>query len=109
MLNMVENLPSVSSPLKSVRWLQYFVHLFVHEHSFFIAPHFPSSFPTYRTHAILLLQFFFVCASMDSYMSFVLSLYDYVFLVSPSFGASEGLCRVSVVFSGYLHLFYCKQ
>ena len=40
-----------------------------------------------------LLQFFFVCASVVSYVAFV---FLCLFLMSPSFGASGRLCFVNV-------------
>ena len=42
-----------------------------------------------------------LCASVVSYVAFVLSL---LFLISPFFGASGGLCMI-VAFPGYLHIF----
>ena len=50
-----------------------------------------SSFPTDRFKAVLLLQFFFVCASVVLYVRLCR---PYLFLISPSFGVSGGLCFV---------------
>ena len=33
---------------------------------------------------------------------------SYLLHISPSFGASGGLCFVTVAFSGYLHLYLCS-
>ena len=32
----------------------------------------------------------------------------YLFLTSPSFGASGGLCFIIVAFPGYLYLYFCN-
>ena len=63
-----------------------------------------SSFPTDRFKAVLLLQFFFcVCASVASYVEFVLPLFVPHLTF---FGALGRLCFVSVAFPGFLHLFF---
>ena len=59
----------------------------------------PRSSPTYRSKAFLL-RLFFVRASV----AFVLS--SYLFLISPSFGASGGLCFVIVTIRVSLHLYF---
>ena len=55
-------------------------------------------FPCGHFKVVLLLQFFFVSASVVSHLVFV---FPYLFLTSPSFGASGGLGFVTVSFSGY--------
>ena len=52
---------------------------------------------------VSLLQFFYVSAFVLSYVEFVLY---YLFLISPSFGASGGLCFLIVTFPGYLHIYF---
>ena len=54
-----------------------------------------------RYKAVTLLQFFFVCTSVLSYVVFVMSLFV---ITCPSFGASEGLWNVIVAFPWYLYL-----
>ena len=66
-----------------------------------------SSFPTDHFKAVLLLQSFIVCASVVSYLAFVLSL----FIPHLSFfWCFEGLCILIVAFPGYLHfIFTCPH
>ena len=64
----------------------------------------PSSFPTDRSNAVPLLQVFFVCASVISYVGIVVSLF--VPLISPSLCALGGLCFVIVAYPEYLHIFF---
>ena len=55
-----------------------------------------------RFDAVPLLQLFFVCVSVISYVAFVWS------LVAPRhsfFGASEGFCFMIVAFPGYLNIY----
>ena len=61
-----------------------------------------SRFPTDRSKAVSLLQFLLICASVVSHVAFVLSI---LFLISPSFGALDGLCSMIEAFPGYLHLY----
>ena len=51
----------------------------------------PRSFSSDRSKPFLFLQFFFVCVSVISHVTFVC---HYLFLISPSFGASGELCFV---------------
>ena len=63
-----------------------------------LSPH-PSSFPTD--------QRLFLCCSSLCIADFMWHLFcPYLFLISPSLGALEGLCFVIVVFPGYLHLYF---
>ena len=57
-----------------------------------------SSFPTDCSSAAPLLYFSFVCASVITYVAFVVSL---LFQLC----SSGGLCFLIVAFSGYLHLY----
>ena len=58
-----------------------------------------SNFTTDRSKAVLLLQFFFVCASVVSYVAFVMTL----FVPHLSFFvASAELCFVIVAFPEYI-------
>ena len=62
----------------------------------------PSCFPNDRFQGGSYVAVLFVCASVVSYVVFVLQLF---FLISPSFGTLGRLCFVQVVFSGYLKLY----
>ena len=57
----------------------------------------PSRFSSYRSSAVRLLQSFVVHASVDSYLTFVMS---FLYLVFSSVCDSERLCFVIVAFSG---------
>ena len=59
-------------------------------------------FSTDRSKAVLLLEFFFVRASMFSYVMLVSSSYV---PHRSFFGALGRICFVTVVFSGYLNLY----
>ena len=56
------------------------------------------SFPNDRSNTVPLLQFFFLCASVVSYMWRLFR--PYLFLISASFVASGGLYFVIVAFPG---------
>ena len=58
-----------------------------------------------RSKTVCLLQFFFVCASVViSYVAFGVS---YFFLISPTFGASGGLCFLTVINPGVFTYIIC--
>ena len=68
-----------------------------------------SSFPTYRSKAVPLLQFIFVCASVVSYVAFVLSLLVPYLPFFCCFGRPVLRdCRISLVFS-LIFLYAGKQ
>ena len=52
--------------------------------------------------AVILLQLFIACAHVVLYVVFCC---PHLFLISPSFGTSGGLCCVIVAFPLYLHLY----
>ena len=58
-------------------------------------------FNTDRSQAIFLLEFFFVCASVVSYVAFIV----FMFLFSPSLGALGRQSLVIVSFHVYLYHF----
>ena len=65
----------------------------------------PLIFPTDRSKAVPLFQFFSLCASVVSDVAWF---NHYLLLIFPSFGAWVGMaCFVNVAFPGYLYLYLC--
>ena len=90
------------TPFQTHTYTHTHTHTHIHTHTHTHVRHCPTSAFFSTDHSKALLQFFFVRLWFKMRHLFC----PYLFLISPSFDVSEGVCFVIVTFLGYFHL-YC--